>query len=114
MKAVQEEVQGIITSAIKAYINSSQHDYPRAEQMINDVIRIVCAHDDHALLSFAENEMANFGLAEKLILLKRLKKSVEVLPSTTEILARRRFAENRPAVERECLSNFEIHLQEAA
>ena len=54
MKAVQEEVQDIITKAIKDYINSSQENYPRAEQIINDIIAIVCSHDDHIIIGFAE------------------------------------------------------------
>jgi hypothetical protein len=91
MKAVAGEVQAIITKAIKAYINSSQEDYPRAEQMINDIITIICSHDDHSIIAYAETEMGSFGLAEKLILLKKHKKKVEVPLSTAELLARRKF-----------------------
>lgn len=59
--------------------------------MINEIIAIVCSHDDHTIIGYAETEMANFGLAEKLILLRKLKKKVEIPLSTAELLSRRKF-----------------------
>jgi hypothetical protein len=81
MKAVEAEVQTLITKVIKAYIGSTQDNYLKAERMINDVIKIITAHDDKSLISFAENEMANSGLSEKLILLRKNKKKT-IVPLT--------------------------------
>lgn len=112
MKVVESEVKGIIGKAIKAYINSTHEDYPKSEKMINNVIRIITSHDDKNLISYAENEMANCGLAEKLILLRKWKKKEETLTNATEILNRRKFADKKRPVEREYLSNYEIYLLE--
>lgn len=58
--------------------------------------------------------MTNFGLAEKLILLRKKKKKTIVPLTTTDILTRRKFIDPKPKVERECLSNYEIYMLESA
>jgi VIT1/CCC1 family predicted Fe2+/Mn2+ transporter len=63
MKAIEAEVQTIITNAIKAYISSNQENYPKSEKMINSIIKIITSHDDNNLISYAEEEMGKFGLA---------------------------------------------------